>query len=180
MQIQLWMIIPMKRHSCPMMLHQTKVLEITIGSHNNKIVFNIIASPTNPIMIRLSWLIFQNAQMYYHTQGLHLEGTKCKKLKFYASHKHNVLNIAIVWIHLKMNMLMNKHKTPSTRKVLVLYINHNVIRFYLLEQGFSSLWWGKETNILYMFFQHNTLWHDNTWRPLLNTKTTKTFWKEKC
>jgi hypothetical protein len=50
----------------------------------------------------------------------------------------------------------------------------------LLEQGFSSLWWGKETNILYMFFQHNTLWHDNTWRPLLNTKTTKTFWKEKC
>ncbi len=70
---------------------------------------------------------------------------KMQKIKFYASHKHNVLNIAIIWIHLKMNMLMNKHKTPSTRKVLVLYINHNVIRFYLLEQGFSSLLWGNET-----------------------------------
>jgi len=79
-----------------------------------------------------------------------------------------------------MNMLMHKHKTPSTRKVLVSYRNHYVIRFYLLEQGFSSLLWGNETNILYMFFQHNTLWHDNTWRSLLNTKTTKTFWKEKC
>jgi hypothetical protein len=68
-----------------MMLHQTKVLEVIVGSHDNKIIFNIIASPPNPIMIRLSWLIFQNAQMYYHTQGLHLEGIKCKILEFYAT-----------------------------------------------------------------------------------------------
>jgi hypothetical protein len=68
-----------------MMLHQTKVLEVNFGSHNNKFVFNIIASLTNPIMIRLSWLIFQNAQMYYHTQCLHLEGIKCKTLEFYAT-----------------------------------------------------------------------------------------------
>jgi hypothetical protein len=68
-----------------MMLHQTKVLEVTVGSHNNKIVFNIITSPTNPIMIRLFWLVFQNSQMYYHTQGLYLEGIKCKTLEFYAT-----------------------------------------------------------------------------------------------
>ncbi len=138
-------------------------------------------------MIRLSWVIFQNAQMCYHTRSP-FGRNKGKNIRIVCHfHKHNVLNITVIWIHftiicihLKINMMMNKHKTPSTRKVLVLYIKHNVIRFYLLEQGFSSLLRGKETNILYMFFQHNTLWHDNTWRAFLNTKTTKTFWKEKC
>ncbi len=37
------------------MIHETKTLEITIGSHFNKIVFNAISSLTKPIIIGLSW-----------------------------------------------------------------------------------------------------------------------------
>ncbi len=36
-------------------MHETKRLEVTIGSHTNGIVFNVISSPTNPIIIGLSW-----------------------------------------------------------------------------------------------------------------------------
>jgi hypothetical protein len=45
------------------MTHEAKALEITIGSHSNKVVFNVISSPKNPIIIGLSWLILHNPQM---------------------------------------------------------------------------------------------------------------------
>jgi hypothetical protein len=45
--------------SSPMM-HETKVLKITIGSHTSKIVLDVIASPTNPTIIGLFWLILHN------------------------------------------------------------------------------------------------------------------------
>jgi hypothetical protein len=37
------------------LMHETKELTITIGSQNNKFVFNVISSPTNPIIIGFSW-----------------------------------------------------------------------------------------------------------------------------
>ncbi len=44
-------------------MHETKALIVTIGSHNSKVVFNVISSPTNPIIIGLSWLILHNLWM---------------------------------------------------------------------------------------------------------------------
>ncbi len=49
--------------SSKLMTHETKALEITIGSHISKIVFNVISSLTNPIIVGLSWLILHNLRM---------------------------------------------------------------------------------------------------------------------
>jgi hypothetical protein len=35
------------------MTHETKALEITIGSHISKVVINVISSSTNPIIVGL-------------------------------------------------------------------------------------------------------------------------------
>jgi hypothetical protein len=43
------------------MMHETKALDITIKTHINKVAFNVISSPTNPIVIGLSWLILHNS-----------------------------------------------------------------------------------------------------------------------
>jgi hypothetical protein len=40
--------------------HETKPLHVTIGSHNGKVVFNVILFSRNPIIIRLLWLVLQN------------------------------------------------------------------------------------------------------------------------
>jgi hypothetical protein len=45
--------------SSPVM-HEIKELEITIGSHTSKVVFNVISSPTNPTIIGLFWFILHN------------------------------------------------------------------------------------------------------------------------
>jgi hypothetical protein len=46
-----------------LVMHETKVLEVTIWSHTNKMIFNVISSPTNPIIIGLSQLTFYNPQV---------------------------------------------------------------------------------------------------------------------
>jgi len=40
--------------SLRLIIHKTKPLDVTIGSHTNKVVFNVISSPRNPIIIGLS------------------------------------------------------------------------------------------------------------------------------
>jgi hypothetical protein len=40
--------------------HETKPLDVTIDSHANKVVFNVISYPRNLIIIRLSWLVLHN------------------------------------------------------------------------------------------------------------------------
>jgi hypothetical protein len=37
--------------------HETKPLDVTIGSHISKVVFNVISSPRNFIIIGLFWLV---------------------------------------------------------------------------------------------------------------------------
>jgi hypothetical protein len=46
--------------SSRLITHETKPLDVTIGSHTNKVVFNVISSPRNPIIIGLSWLVHYN------------------------------------------------------------------------------------------------------------------------
>ncbi len=49
--------------SSRLITHETKALEVTIGSHTNKVIFNVISSPRNPFIIGLSWLVFHNPQL---------------------------------------------------------------------------------------------------------------------
>ncbi len=59
--------------SSKLITHETKTLIIIIGSHSSKVVFNVISSPTNPIIIGLSWLILHNHQMDWKMKCLHFE-----------------------------------------------------------------------------------------------------------
>jgi hypothetical protein len=54
-------------------MHETKVLDIIIRTHTSKVAFNVILSPTNPIVIGLSWFILHNRQMDWHTNNFHFE-----------------------------------------------------------------------------------------------------------
>jgi hypothetical protein len=40
--------------------HETKPLDVTIGSHTSKVVFIVVSSLRNPIIIGLSWLLQYN------------------------------------------------------------------------------------------------------------------------
>jgi hypothetical protein len=62
--------------SSGLVTHETKALEITIGSHFNKVMFNVISSLKNPIIIGLSWLILHNPQVDWHMRSLHFETPK--------------------------------------------------------------------------------------------------------
>ncbi len=73
-------VIDIRKFSLGPMTHETKVLEITIRSHFSKVVFNVILSSKNPIIIGLSWLILHNPQMEWHMKSLHFEAPKQKPL----------------------------------------------------------------------------------------------------
>ncbi len=53
--------------------HETKPLNVTIGSHTSKVVFNVISSPRNLVIIKLSWLVQYNPRVNWHTKSLHFE-----------------------------------------------------------------------------------------------------------
>ncbi len=53
--------------------HETKPLNVIIGSHTIKVVFNVISSPRNLVIIGLSWLVLHNPQLDWHTKNLHFE-----------------------------------------------------------------------------------------------------------
>jgi hypothetical protein len=55
------------------MTHETKTLDIIIEMHACKVAFNVISSPTNLIVIGLSWLILHNPQVDWHTKSLHFD-----------------------------------------------------------------------------------------------------------
>jgi hypothetical protein len=43
--------------SLGLVTHETKPLNVTIGSHTSKVVFNVISSPRNLVIIGLFWLV---------------------------------------------------------------------------------------------------------------------------
>jgi len=56
--------------------HESKALETTIGSHSIKVMFNVILSLKNLIIIGLSWFILHNPQVDWHTRSFHFESPK--------------------------------------------------------------------------------------------------------
>jgi len=59
--------------SLGLVTHETKMSTVTIGSHNSKVVFNVISSSTNFIIIGLSWLILHNFRVDWKTKSFHFE-----------------------------------------------------------------------------------------------------------
>jgi hypothetical protein len=53
--------------------HKTKTLDVSIGFHTNKAVFNVISFLINHVIIGLSWLILHNPQVDWHMRSLHFE-----------------------------------------------------------------------------------------------------------
>jgi hypothetical protein len=49
--------------SLRLVTHETKLLDVTISSYTNKVVFNVIPSLKNPIIIGLFWLVLYNPQV---------------------------------------------------------------------------------------------------------------------
>jgi hypothetical protein len=56
-------IIDDRNFSSRLVTHETKALEITIGPHSNKVMFNVVLSPKNPIIVGISWFILQNPRV---------------------------------------------------------------------------------------------------------------------
>jgi len=56
--------------------HETKALNVTIGFHINKVVFNVISFIRNIVIIGLFWLALYNIRVDWHTKSLHFETPK--------------------------------------------------------------------------------------------------------
>ncbi len=50
-------------------MHETKALDVTIGTHTSKVAFNVISSLINPIFIGLSWFILHNPWVDWHIKN---------------------------------------------------------------------------------------------------------------
>jgi hypothetical protein len=61
--------------------HETKPLDVTIDSHINKVIFNVISFPKNHVIIGLSWLVLHNSWMVWHMKNLHFETPQYKASK---------------------------------------------------------------------------------------------------
>jgi hypothetical protein len=53
--------------------HETKPSDVTINSHTNKVVINVISFLKTPIIIGLSWFVLHNSQMDWHMKSFHFE-----------------------------------------------------------------------------------------------------------
>jgi hypothetical protein len=61
--------------------HETKPLDVTIGSHISKVVFNVISSLINLVIIGLFWLVLHNPRVDWHTKSFHFETPQHEALK---------------------------------------------------------------------------------------------------
>ena len=57
-------------------IHKTKPLDIFIGQRQSSVVFNVIKSPSNPIILSLSLLERYNPIVHWNEQKIVLESNK--------------------------------------------------------------------------------------------------------
>jgi hypothetical protein len=67
--------------SSRLITHETKPLDVTIGSHTNKVVFNVISFPRNVVIIGLSWLVLHNMQVDWHMKVFTLKHHRYEALE---------------------------------------------------------------------------------------------------
>ncbi len=53
--------------------HEIETLDVTIGFHTSKVVFNVIFFLRNFVIIGLSWLVLHNPPMDWHMKNFHFE-----------------------------------------------------------------------------------------------------------
>jgi hypothetical protein len=51
-------------------IHETILLEVKFGSHSNSIIFTIIRTPSDPIILGLSWLERYNPQIEWKSKNI--------------------------------------------------------------------------------------------------------------
>ncbi len=68
--------------SLGLVTHETKALNVTIGFHMNKVVFNVISSLRNLVIIGLFWLALHNPRVDWHTKSLHIETPQHETLDY--------------------------------------------------------------------------------------------------
>jgi hypothetical protein len=56
-------IIDGQNLSSRLVTHETKALNVAIGFHISKVIFNVISSSKNLVIIRLFWLALRNPQV---------------------------------------------------------------------------------------------------------------------
>jgi hypothetical protein len=61
--------------------HETKASNVTIGSHISKVVFNVISSPKNLVIIGLCWIVLHNPPLDWHMRSLHFETPQLEALE---------------------------------------------------------------------------------------------------
>jgi hypothetical protein len=59
--------------SSELVTHEIKALNVAIGFHISKVIFNVISSLKNIVIIRLSWLALHNPQVDWCTRNFHFE-----------------------------------------------------------------------------------------------------------
>ncbi len=53
--------------------HEIEALDVTIGFHTSKVVFSVISSLKNIVIIGLSWLALHNPRVDWHMKSFHFE-----------------------------------------------------------------------------------------------------------
>jgi hypothetical protein len=67
--------------SSRLVTHETKASNVTIGSHISKVVFNVISSPRNLVIIGLCWFVLHNPPLDWHMRSLHFETPQLEALE---------------------------------------------------------------------------------------------------
>jgi len=157
--------------------HETKALMVIIGSNSNKVVFNVISSPINPIIIRLSWLVLHDFRVDWKMKSLHFESENETTHKYEAS-PTSTLNFQHDSAHedpTRTNQCMQKlkHEINIEGNQGSKHFKHLFVKAKIFIKTTK-----KDMHFLCMPFQPLILGHNNM-RSLFNTKITKVFLKRK-
>jgi hypothetical protein len=69
-------VINSRNFSSKSVTHETKALDVAIGSDTSKVISNVISSPKNHVIIGLSWFALHNPQMDWPIRSFHFEKSK--------------------------------------------------------------------------------------------------------
>jgi len=138
--------------------HETTTLDVTIGFHTNKVVFNVISSPRNHVIIELFWLALHNPQVDWHMKGLHFETPhqhKVSECETFVRNMHGKNQDGVC------HLIENKHEDECMQNLKQKEVYLSSTRnprcpkpLFTLEQKLSCKLPIKEMHFLFMIFLH--------------------------
>ncbi len=129
--------------------HETKTSTVTIGSHNNKVVFNVISSPTKLVIIGLSWPILHNLQVDWKMMNFHFELVN-KTAPKYEAFPTSTLDSE----HDNAHEPVNACKNSSGKEILGVTKDLNISNLYSCEQEHS---YKQQRRICILYICHSNL-----------------------